>query len=172
MKRFFYALTLFPWISQTSYQTFSKNNNLYFKYMGKKNANSVLSQWLLEYQFQEEDASPLLDTEIRYTDDTLEGPFKLSMDDELFNRNQDMELLKEIIEWSDRDKQLELYSLVDVETNEDQIVGLLRKERDLRVYGFCVSPTSEYETKELCSLLALEFLQLASDAETPLTFFI
>lgn len=154
-----------------TYHSYAKQNNLYFKFMGKQNANAVLSQWLLEYQFQEDDATPITDVDIRYTDDTLEGPFKMSLEDPE-DSNKDMELLQEIIEWSEHDNQLQLYSLVDVETNEDQVVGLLRREKDLRVYGFCVSPTTEYETKELCSLLALEFLLLASDEETPLTFFI
>lgn len=164
--------TLFTLLATaTSYHSYSNQNNLYFKFMGKQNARAVLSQWLLEYQFQEEDATPLTDVDVRYTDDTLDGPFRMELNDGE-NANKDIELLQEIIEWSEHDSQLQLYSLVDTETNEDQVVGLLRRERDLRVYGFCASPTTVYETRELCSLMALEFLQLASDEETPLTFFI
>lgn len=151
------------------YRRFSNENDLFFRSISRQHAHSIMSQWMLEFQFQDGDAVPTTDVDVRYTDDSISGPFRLHQAGE--SENSDIVMLSEVMEWTKTDDELELYSLAHAQDGENHILSMLKYEEDcMKVYGFCISPTTEYETRDLCSLMALEILTLASDLETSLTF--
>ena len=136
----------------------------------RKSAIGIMERWCLEIQLQNDDILTIDgDTDIRMTDDSLHGPFKLVQEPQ-----EDTELtnIRNVIQWLEKDSSNKKGVFVAFVEDEESMLGFIEVfKTGIQVNGFMSRPLIEpREHNTARSMLALEFLDMASSADINILF--
>ena len=133
-------------------------------------AKHILQKWIMEVKIQDENLAPD-DLDLRITDDSFSGPFKLEGMEA--TENEDISHMHNVMNWVQTET---FYStkgiFAAIIDEEEKMMGFIQKYKNkIQVHGFLSRPNIDAETHETVKqMLALEFLEIASSAEKNILF--
>ena len=149
-------------------------NNCIVNSISTSQATLILNRWLLEIKLHEDIDMPYDgEIDVRITDDSLSGPFKLRDTIESVE-NQDIKNIKDIINWlSYRHKNIKKEVFVSLIDNDEKMMTFVTedKKKYIQVNGFISCPFIDNDNHKIArSSLALELLDMASSKEKDIFF--
>ena len=145
-------------------------NNLAVKSISSHEALIVMKKWCLDIQINDDSViTEDGDTDIRITDDSYSGAFKLKIND--YEENKQIKQIKEVSDWlSGSHKKNGIFVSV-IDENEKMLAFVEKENKYVRVNGFLAHPfidSLEHESSK--SALALTLLDIASENDENILF--
>lgn len=136
---------------------------------------SIMERWMLEFKMREEAVMPedgVIDVDQRVTDDSLSGPFQLSMHagpaEESAN---EVSKLHEVIDWLRRSPpRIGVFVLHGVDGSEEALSVVEKFPQQLMVRGFVFSPFLDVDSGETRDVMQCELLRMAREARIDVIF--
>lgn len=131
----------------------------------------MMQKWCLELKLQNDEVTSMDgDIDIRMTDDSLSGPFKLVREPE---DNSDIANIRDIMTWVQhqafRSKKGVFVAIINGDPQMLSFVQVFKNK--IHVHGFLSCPSTDpYTHNEARSMLVLELLDMASNSETNILF--
>lgn len=145
-------------------------NNLVVRSISSHEALIVMKKWCLDIQISDDSIiTEDGDTDIRITDDSYSGPFKLNIHD--YEENKKIKQIKEVADWLSGSRKKNGIFVSVIDESEKMLAFVEKKNKNVRVNGFLAHPFIDYlEHESSKSALALTLLEIASDNDENILF--
>lgn len=135
-----------------------------------KAAISTMKRWCLEIQLQNDEIVDMDgDFDMRMTDDSISGPFRLWNEPQ---EDKNINDIKRVIEWLENKRSKNKGVFVAIVEEEECMLGFIQNIKSgIQVNGFMSRPFIEAKEHNIArSMLALEFLDMASSIDKNILF--